>query len=156
MILHAAEEFELLHPDGPEAARAFVRDPALALAKVRFLRGLKAEATGVLGELVVPVPVLGEVDLPFQSDLEHTADGARLIPRLLDHERAWVEVAGVARVQGHQMHFQFDFKAHLALPEAEGWGGAAFEKMVQAAANRTLSRVGQSLPAGMQAALAES
>lgn len=156
MILHATEEFELQHLDGPEAARAFVRDPALALAKVRFLRGLKADATSVSGELVVPIPVLGEVDLPFESALEQTEDGARLLPCPLDHERAWVEVSGAARVHGDLMHFQFDFKAHLALPAAEGWGGAAFEKMVQAAASRTLTRIGNSLPTSMQAALTGS
>ena len=155
MIFHATETFDLQHPGSHGAALAFVRSPALALSKVRFVRDLSADAEGIAGELVVPVPVLGEVDLPFRSALVHTPDGAQLVPQSLG-ERAWVEVAGTAQVTADgQMHFAFDFRAHLSLPEAEGWGGAAFEKMVQAAATRTLSRVGQALPAGMQAALDE-
>ena len=42
------------------------------------------------------------------------------------------------------------------LPEAEGWGGAAFEKMVRSAAERTLTRLAGELPQGIGAALPEA
>lgn len=158
MILEAAQQFTLRHPQGQAAALAFVRDPAQSLAGVRFLRGLVstggASAGGqVRGELVVQVPLLGEVDLPFCSEVHETAQGAELIPQPLSGERAWVEVAGQARAVEGEMHFDFQFRAHLATPEAEGWGGAAFEKMVQSAARRTLERVAQALPEGLAASL---
>ncbi|MFC4426631.1 DUF3809 domain-containing protein [Deinococcus navajonensis] len=156
MILDAQEQFALRHPGDQAAALAFVRDPGLALSQVRFLRGLKTGAGEVSGELVVTVPILGEVDLPFHSVVAATSEGAQLRAQPLVGERAWVEVTGQARVQGSEMHFQFGFRAHLALPEAEGWGGAAFEKMIRAAAGRTLERVAQELPASVTRALPAS
>ena len=156
MILLARQQFTLPHPGGEAAALAFVRDPARSLAAVDFLRDLHADARQVRGELVVPVPVLGEVDLPFCSWLHVTPDGAELRPQPLEHERAWVEVGGVARAgaQG-DMAFSFEFRAHLSVPEGGGWGGAAFEKMARAAAERTLERLARTLPASIAAALAQ-
>ncbi|MFB9993663.1 DUF3809 domain-containing protein [Deinococcus oregonensis] len=155
MILEAEQSFSLTHPQGQAAALAFVRDPALALSRVRFLRGLVGHAQGVRGELIVPVPVLGEVDLPFSSLLQETPDGATLTPQPITGERAWVEVSGQAAADSAGLiSFGFHFVAHLATPEAEGWGGAAFEKMVRAAAGRTLERVARELPQGIAAALA--
>ncbi|MDB5045959.1 MAG: hypothetical protein JWQ08_2009 [Deinococcus sp.] len=154
MILEAEQSFALTHPQGQLAALAFVRDPALALSRVRFLRGLVGSTEGVRGELIVPVPVLGEVDLPFHSLLLVTEDGATLTPQPIADERAWVEVSGTAATDSAgQIRFQFHFVAHLATPEAEGWGGAAFEKMVRAAAGRTLERVARELPQGIGAAV---
>ncbi|ACO46976.1 DUF3809 domain-containing protein [Deinococcus deserti] len=147
MILDARQSFTLAYPGPYAQSLAFVQDPAVALAQVRFLRGLQADAQGVRGELVVTVPILGEVDLPFVSRLQLTADGAALVPQQLAGERAWVEVSGQARAgEDGTLHFDFEFRAHLAVPEAEGWGGAAFEKMVGAAAGRTLERVARELP----------
>jgi hypothetical protein len=155
MILEAQQSFSLTHPHGQAAALAFVRDPALALSRVRFLRGLAGNAEGVRGELIVPVPVLGEVDLPFFSLLQVTPDGATLTPQPITGERAWVEVSGTASAdRAGLIGFHFHFVAHLATPEAEGWGGAAFEKMVRAAAGRTLERVARELPQGIGAAVA--
>lgn len=155
MILEAQQSFSLTHPHGQAEALAFVRDPALALSRVRFLRGLEGNPEGVRGELIVPVPVLGEVDLPFFSLLHLAPDGATLTPQPITGERAWVEVSGTASADGAGLiTFHFHFVAHLATPEAEGWGGAAFEKMVRAAAGRTLERVARELPQGIGAALA--
>ncbi|MEW6420650.1 MAG: DUF3809 domain-containing protein [Deinococcota bacterium] len=155
MLIEAQQHFILNHPGGQTAALAFVRDAGVALARVRFLRELTADANSVRGELVVPVPVLGEVDLPFQSRLTVTSDGATLTPQPLTDERAWVEVAGQAQVdRAGTVTFHFHFRAHLALPQSEGWGGAAFEKMVRAAAGRTLERVAGELPLGIGAAMA--
>ena len=159
MILSAEQSFTLRHPHGQAAALAFVRDPAAALAGVRFLRGLASDGEQVWGELLVTVPLLGEVDLPFRSEIVRTPQGAELRPLTLTGERAWVAVSGQATVgqstagEGGEMAFAFQFQAHLATPEAEGWGGAAFEKMVQAAAGRTLERVAKALPEGLAAGL---
>ncbi|MEF2276869.1 DUF3809 domain-containing protein [Deinococcus sp. YIM 134068] len=154
MLIEAEQRFTLTHPRGREAALAFVRDAGLSLARVRFLRGLAGNAEYVSGELVVPVPVLGEVDLPFRSLLSVTPDGAALTPQPLTGERAWVEVGGRANVDDlGAVAFHFHFRAHLQTPQAEGWGGAAFEKMVRAAAARTLERVAGELPQGIQTAM---
>nr|WP_274704798.1 DUF3809 domain-containing protein [Deinococcus geothermalis] len=153
-MIEARQHFTLSHPGGQMAALAFVRNAGVALARVRFLHGLAADTEGVRGELVVPVPVLGEVDLPFQSRLTVTPNGATLTPQPLTGERAWVEVAGEAQVdEVGTVTFHFHFRAHLALPQSEGWGGAAFEKMVRAAAGRTLERVAGELPLGIGAAM---
>jgi hypothetical protein len=154
VILSAEQSFTLRHPHGQAAALAFVREPAAALAGVRFLRGLDSDGEQVWGELLVTVPLLGEVDLPFRSEIVRTPQGAELRPLTLTGERAWVAVSGQATAaEGGEMAFAFQFQAHLATPEAEGWGGAAFEKMVQAAAGRTLERVAKALPEGLAAGL---
>lgn len=154
MILDAEQQFTLIHPGGAVLALAFVRDPARALSQVRFLRDLQAEPSGVRGELLVTVPGLGEIDLPFRSGLLLTPGGARLQPQPLAGERAWVEVSGEAEVgAAGEMAFHFLFRAHLQTPGTEGWGGQAFEKMVRAAAGRTLERVARALPEGLSAAL---
>lgn len=153
MQIKSEQQFELQHPANQQEGLAFVQDPLLALAEVRFIRNLKACKQGIQGELVVQIPVMGEIDLPFQSRLEHTSTGARLIPISLE-ERAWVEVAGQAVVsETGQLDFHFQFCAHLQIPAAEGWGGTAFEKMVRAAAERTLQRVAKALPEGLSKAL---
>ena len=154
MLIEAEQAFTLTHPGGPAAALAFVRDAGLSLSRVRFLRNLRGSPEGVTGELIVPVPVLGEVDLPFRSLLTVTPSGAALTPQPIEGERAWVEVTGQAEVHaGGTTTFQFHFRAHLGTPQAEGWGGAAFEKMVRAAAGRTLERVAAELPVGIGAAM---
>ncbi|WP_216328113.1 DUF3809 domain-containing protein [Deinococcus aestuarii] len=154
MVIEAEQRFTLPHPGGREAALAFVRDAGVALSRVRFLRDLVGNAECVTGELVVPVPVLGEVDLPFRSLLSVTPDGAVLVPQSLSGERAWVEVTGQASVDGAGVvAFGFHFRAHLHTPQTEGWGGAAFEKMARAAAARTLERVSGELPAGIGEAM---
>ncbi|GGM18081.1 DUF3809 domain-containing protein [Deinococcus aerophilus] len=166
MIIEAERHFTLPAPGTALQALDFVRDPARTLARLRFLRGLSAGDGEVRGELVVPLPVLGEADLPFVSRLTATPDGATLTPQALPDERAWVEVSGHAQVlEGTppdgdrtpgrvvEVVFHFQFRAHLSIPEAQGWGGAAFEKMVRAAASRTLDRVTQELPEGIREAL---
>ena len=68
--------------------------------------------------------------------------------------RGQAQVSGDLDGSGaYPLTFHFRFRAHLTLPATEGWGGAAFEKMVQAAAARTLDRVARELPAGIARAL---
>ncbi|CAM3606834.1 DUF3809 domain-containing protein [Deinococcus frigens] len=164
MIIEAGRHFTLPAPGSAAEALAFVRDPARALSRLHFLRGLHVHGDELRGELLVPLPVLGEADLPFLCVLAPTPDGATLTPQPIEGERAWVEVTGQAQVlEGAQaarggetaveVTFNFLFRAHLATPDAQGWGGAAFEKMVRAAAGRTLERVTQELPEGLREAL---
>lgn len=184
MIIDSAQQFVLEYPGSPAGALAFVRDPARSLSRVRFLRELNASPDGgrgeveLRGELIVQLPVLGQVDLPFFSVLQTTEGGATLLPQPLEHERAWVEVRGVAQVHclpgapagsaphssgGTPVSFDFQFRAHLATPQTGdpteagaaglGWGGAAFGKMVRAAAGRTLQRVASELPSGIHEAM---
>lgn len=164
MIIEAGRHFTLRAPGSAQDTLAFVRDPQRALSRLQFLRGLQVDGAEVRGELLVPLPVLGEADLPFLCALAHTPDGATLTPQPIEGERAWVEVTGQAQVlEGAQaagngqtvveVAFNFLFRAHLVTPDAQGWGGAAFEKMVRAAAGRTLERVTRELPEGLREAL---
>ena len=155
MIVEASETFTLTAPPDSAAALAFLRDPARSLTRVRFLRGVQVSGTEVRGVLAVQLPMVGEVTLPFFSVLEHTGSGARLVPQDIQNERAWLEVAGEGVLSGPLLEYAFVFRAHLNIPAAEKWGGSAFEKMVQAAASRTMARVTQELPKALAAALAE-
>ncbi|MFC6591361.1 DUF3809 domain-containing protein [Deinococcus lacus] len=161
MQITAQQTFSLVHPAGQAAALAFIRSPDAALRGVHFLRGLEVLGSTVSGELVVVVPVLGEVDLPFRSQVHETPTGAELRPEPLSGERAWIEVAGQATAEGDgSMQFAFQFRAHLHLSGdddvAQHWGSAAFAKMVQAAAARTLTRLTSELPRGIAAGMVPS
>lgn len=158
MIVEACERFELPAPADAAAALAFLHDPTRTLAKVHFLRELSVSgqtpnATEVRGVLTVQLPMLGEVTLPFLSVLEVTPLGARLLPQVLENERAWIEVEGQGQLLEATLAYVFVFRAHLQMPAAEKWGGAAFEKMVRAAASRTIARVAQELPRAVGEAL---
>lgn len=149
MQIEASQRFTLMYPGPPEAALAFLRDPARALAGVRFLQGLQVDAGDVRAVLLVNVPMLGEIDLPLHSRLRHTPGGAHLDAQPLSGERAWIELHGEGVADGCTLSYDFRFTAHLDVPSAEKWGGAAFEKMVRAAAERTLSRLARELPEGV-------
>ncbi|MGI8748568.1 MAG: DUF3809 domain-containing protein [Deinococcus sp.] len=149
MQIEAAQDFTLPFPGRPEAALALLRDPARSLGGLTFLRELRADAGGVWAVLAVTVPLLGEVDLPLHSRLLHTPQGARLEAQPLEGERAWIELNGEGTAEGSLLHYHFRFIAHLDTPSAEKWGGLAFEKMVRAAAGRTLERLARELPEGI-------
>lgn len=154
MQIEAEQTFTLEFPGTPQEALAFLRDPARSLAYVRFLRGLSVTQTDAGGPevravLVVNVPMLGEIDLPLHSRLLHTPQGATLEAQPLEGERAWIELNGAGTAEDRLLRYAFRFTAHIEMPSAEKWGGAAFEKMVRAAAERTLSRLAHELPEGI-------
>lgn len=149
MQIEARQSFNLEYPGPPDDALAFVRDPVRGLSGVRFLQDLRADREDLWAVLLVNVPMLGPVDLPLHSRLVPTERGARLEAHPLTDERAWIELNGEAEVSGCQLTYDFRFTAHLDVPSAEKWGGAAFEKMVRAAAERTLSRLARELPEGL-------
>ena len=149
MQIEAEQAFTLEFPGTPESALAFLRGPARSLAGVRFLRDLHVSGPEVRAVLVVNVPMLGEIDLPLHSRLIHTAQGARLEARPVEGERAWIELSGEGTADGQLLSYHFRFTAHIEMPSAEKWGGAAFEKMVRSAAERTLARLARELPEGI-------
>lgn len=157
-MVYSQQQFQLSHTLTYEAALAFVRQPHLSLRHVHFLYQLnfdQAPEGGILsGKLRLRIPVIGEVTLPFRSQLQHTETGAILIPDTSSDARLWVEVGGLATVKEELLQFDFEFRAHLPTNETE-WGTKAFEKMVDAAANRTLARVSGALPEALTQALQE-
>ncbi|WP_135227629.1 DUF3809 domain-containing protein [Deinococcus fonticola] len=153
MILESAQTFTLKHPRGFDEALRFVRSPEVSLARVRFLSDLTNRDGQVGGHLTVKTPGLGDIYLPFASQLQQEPDGASLQALTLP-DRNWVAVDGRASViPTADMTFRFHFTAHVTLPDVPGWGSAAFEKMVSAAAQRTLMRVAEALPRDLEAAL---
>ena len=155
MQIEAEQAFTLPYPGTPAQALAFLRRPGQALSGLRFLRDLTTEGDSVRAVLLVNVPLLGEIDLPMHSLLVPTAEGARLESQPLEGERAWIELSGTGVAEGTQLSYSFRFRAHIKVPSAEKWGGAAFEKMVRAAAERTLSRLARELPGGIAGAMTE-
>ena len=151
MIFEASQDFALPFPHGEEEALAFMRDPGRSLSRVRFLRGLSFDGTVVRAEMLVNVPMFGEIALPFESTLVSTERGARLVDCPLE-DRAWAAVRGEGEVVDGELRYRLVFRAHLELPGPEKWGGAAFEKMFHAAAARTLDRVAREFPDGVRAA----
>ena len=149
MQIEAEQTFTLEFPGTPSEALAFLHDPARSLTGVRFLRDLEVSGADLRAVLLVNVPMLGEIELPLYSRLVQTAQGARLEPQPLTGERAWIELNGEATAAGRLLSYVFRFTAHIEMPSAEKWGGAAFEKMVRAAAERTLNRLARELPEGM-------
>ncbi|WP_424950886.1 DUF3809 domain-containing protein [Deinococcus sp.] len=154
MQIEASQAFTLPFPGSHEEALAFMQDPARSLSGVTFLRDLQADAEGIRAVLLVNVPLLGEIDLPLSSRLVKTPRGARLEAQSLDGERAWIELNGEGMAAESELHYAFRFIAHIELPSAEKWGGAAFEKMVRAAAERTLTRLARELPEGITRSMA--
>jgi hypothetical protein len=147
--IEAEQTFTLAFPGRPQDAVAFLRDPARSLAGVQFLRGLDVSGLQVRAVLLVNVPMLGEIDLPLHSRVVYTPQGAALEAQPIEGERAWIELNGEGRAEDSLLFYAFRFTAHIEMPSAEQWGGAAFEKMVRAAAERTLSRLARELPEGI-------
>lgn len=153
MILETQQQLTLPTRLGPVEALAFVQQPQQVLAHLHFLQDLQVDSGRLSGVLALHVPMVGEVTLPFVSLLQEQPSGAALLPQPLSHERAWLEIAGQAHSAEQSVHYDFTFRAHLQTPSAEQWGAKAFEKMVQASAQRSIARISEALPAALQAAL---
>ncbi len=172
MILETQQQLSFPTRLTPSSALAFIRSPQQLLTQLSFLQEVEQRGEQVSGVLALSFPMLGEVTLPFVSLMSQQPHGAVLLPQALTHERAWLEIAG----QGHleppsdqpgqsdytttqlprhrQIHYHFQFRAYLQTPDvAQQWGAKAFEKMVQASAQRTINRVAQALPVAFARAL---
>ena len=157
MIVEARQSFALVYPGPAPEALDFLRDPVRSLRHVRFLRDLSRAGDAVRAELVVGLPMLGELHLPFESELLSLERGAELRPRELTGN-AWAELVGHGEVMERgqsesELRYRLHVLAHLTVPAASKWGGGAFEKMVRAAAARTLERVAHEFPEGVRQAM---
>ncbi|MBB6100105.1 hypothetical protein HNR42_003570 [Deinobacterium chartae] len=153
MQFRAEQRFRVRHPGPSGSALAFLRDPSRSLRDVRFIRDLRFEGGVVRAHLTVDVPMLGEQRLPFESRLEETARGARLVALPLS-ESAWAEVSGEGNLEAGELDYALDVTVHFPLPEPQKWGAAAFQKMVDATARRALARVTAEFPRGVAASIA--
>jgi carbon monoxide dehydrogenase subunit G len=154
--LEVEREFYINHPGSADQGVAFVQDVQRSLQHVAFIKNLRLDGSDVLADLSVDVPVLGEQRLDFHSRLEACSDGANLIP-LPRSGKAWAEVGGEGRVtpngSSSSLTYRLRIVVHVELPTAERWGGRAFEKMVQATAQRAIERMTEQFPVGVQAAM---
>lgn len=155
---HVAFDLDLALPR-PEAL-AFVRDVARSLARATFLENLTVTGQHpalVRATLPVNAALMGQRALPFESELEATPDGARLVGRRLTPSGpGWAEVDGEADVTvvpgGSRVAYRFRVRVHLHLPEPERWGGKALLRMVEFTARSVLERVIAAFPAAVRAA----
>jgi len=158
MTLEHEVAFELNLNLPPTRALAFVRDVPLSLSQADFLRSLRVEEGVVYATLPVNAALFGQRLLPFESALETTPDGARLLGRPLDHDGpGWAWVDGEAHVsrgshEGSRVHYRFRVKVHLRLPEAERWGGQALLRMIGYTAQTVLERVTAAFPVAIEGA----
>lgn len=120
----------------------WLRDPVVALSRIRVFRDLKLESGVLSGYLTAPFALIGEVRFPFSSRFDAVADTAELLPiePAANAERDTVAfLGGKARLQGDRVCYQAELTLELNLPEGQKWGGRAFRKMAEAAFERTLS-----------------
>jgi hypothetical protein len=154
VILDHAISFEVPLDAPLEAARAFVRDVPRSLARAHFLRDLRVEGDDpvvVHASLPINAALFGQRELPFRSALTETDAGARL--EALDVPAAgpgWAFVAGDAEVTREGdvslVRYTFTISVHVALPEAERWGGRALTRMIEYTASTVLARVAAAFP----------
>ncbi len=145
----------------------FVRDVELSLRHADFLANLRVtggEVPTVSAELPVDGGPFGVRTLPFESVVEVTPYGARLVPRRLElGGDGWAEVRGEAKVltvagsrPGTSLDYAFDITLHLATPSAERWGTQALLKMVELTASTVLRKVAGRFPRALEASAAEA
>lgn len=108
---------------------------------------LTLSADRLEGTLIAEAPLLGEIQMPFQSRLIRPGeDRARLEAMPLEPPPAfWAELSGEGEARGGKLHYQLNLRIHVHLPEGEKWGGKALRKMAEAAFQRQISKTLQML-----------
>ncbi len=156
MKLEFKQNFRIPHRSPLETAQAYLRDPLASLKGVSFMRGLKLEGQTppytVGAELLVSVPLLGDLPIPFKSTLEPTLEGANLHPLELSG-KTWAKVAGVGRALETELLYDLHVEVFVELPGGDKWGGFAFTKMVDATSKKALERVMREFPRGVSSGL---
>jgi len=145
-----------------EKAVAFVRDVPRSLRLADFLAELQVLTSAppvVSAAIPVSAALFGQRELPFRSELHHTATGARLVPVAFHYDGpGWADVAGEAAVspapEGSVLEYQFHITVHVRLPESDHWGAQALVKMIGYTARTVLHKVMSRLPAAVAAAAA--
>ena len=142
----------------PQAAVAFVRDVPNSLSHADFLQSLHVEGDTIRATLPVNAALFGQRLLPFVSQLKETERGARLVGVSTPASGpGWALVSGEAEVRanpqgGSLLHYRVAIEVHIALPEAERWGGRALLRMIEYTAKTVLERVTSAFPAAIAAA----
>ncbi|MDZ7800678.1 MAG: DUF3809 family protein [Trueperaceae bacterium] len=157
MISTHAVSFDLPVALSRTESVAFVRDVEHSLAYADFLSDLHVGPGGVVrAELPVNASLFGQRRLRFESRLEPTVHGARLVGLPLDERPGWARVSGEAEVMPHPdgslLRYRFEIEIHLAVPEPERWGGRALVKMIRLTAEQVLARVSARFPGAVQRA----
>lgn len=147
-MIKAQQQFTVTHSLSKEKALAYTRQPHSLLHDIRFIKNLVQEKDILNGVFCFHIPVIGEVTLPFQSQIIATEKGTQLQPMTLQ-ENAWISLAGEAIVTEQNITFEFECAAFFS-QTTEKWGTQAFSKMIDAAAQRTLLRIMTELPPAMQ------
>jgi hypothetical protein len=151
--IQTSKTFILEYPNSLQQAILYLTNVQKSLAHVPFIQGLRLIGNQVYADLVVDVPVLGQQRLDFHSVLEPHKSGANLIAQPLQG-KAWAEVSGLgSAVQTNQeveIHYALSIIVHLELPNADKWGGRAFEKMAQATARTAIERMTREFGHGVQ------
>jgi hypothetical protein len=134
----------------------FVRDVERSLAAADFLSSLSVGDDDVVSaHLPVNAALFGQQRLRFASRLVPTPTGGRLEGLVLDDVPGWARVSGEAVVVEHTggclLDYRFDIEIHLAVPDAESWGGKALGKMIEVTADRVLSRIAERFPEAVRA-----
>ena len=157
MKLEFKQNFRIPHGSPLETAQAYLRDPLASLKGVSFMRDLELVGQTpphtVGAELLVSVPLLGDLPIPFRSTLEPTAEGANLHPLELSG-KTWAKVAGVGRALETELLYDLHVEVFVELPGGDKWGGFAFTKMVDATSKKALERVMREFPRGVSSGLA--
>ncbi len=152
MKLEFKQNFRIPHSSPLETAQAYLRDPLASLKGVSFMRGLELEGQTVEAELLVSVPLLGDLPIPFRSALEPTPEGANLHPLELS-AKTWAKVSGMGRALETELLYDLHVEVFVELPGGQKWGGFAFSKMVDATSKKALERVMREFPRGVSSGL---
>ena len=156
MQIHRQVVFEVPSSLDCAAAVAFVRDVEQSLSQADFLEALQQDGDQVGASLPVNAALFGQHKLRFRSRLSPTPSGGRLEGLDLDDVPGWARVSGEADVVptpgGCRLDYRFEIEIHLAVPEAERWGGRALLKMIEVTADRTLARVAERFPDAVRSA----
>lgn len=102
------------------------------------------------GYLLADIPLLGEIQFPFQSRISSTGSVAARL-QALPLEPAppfWAELGGTGSVTEGGIGYELELRIHADLPEGEKWGGKALRRMAEVAFERVVGRTLEQLAQG--------
>lgn len=145
-------------------ALAFVRDVPRSFAKADFLHEPRFDhgpPPVLSAELPVAAAFFGQQSLPFRSMAEARPVGGALVGLPIEADGpGWAQVDGEVSVIALGSHvsslrYEFRIQVWLRLPEAEGWGGRALQRMIQRAGRDVLQRLDKAFPQALKEAAAD-
>lgn len=103
---------------------------------------LRRQESLLSGHLLTDIPLLGEIQFPFQCRISSRGQDSALL-QALPLEPAppfWAELEGKGTIAEGSIHYRLEVRIHANLPEGEKWGGKALRRMAEAAFERVVSR----------------